>query len=177
MNDKKISKFLSLVLRHRPKVIGLQLDDQGWAEVPDLLEKMKIKGINLDLTALIQLVDTNDKQRFKLSKNFKKIRANQGHSLPIDLAIKSKEPPSVLFHGTATRFLTSIKENGLLKMNRQHVHLSTDHLTAKKVGERHGKPLILTIDTKRMFQNGKAFYLSENGVWLTDSVPFQYIKF
>ncbi|SRR5690606_12915858 len=166
----KTSKFLSLVLRHKPEEIGLTLDSDGWAEVNELLQKTDIRFEDLN-----EIVSTNDKKRFAFSDDFKKIRANQGHSIDIDLNLVPTTPPKILFHGTAEKNIASILEKGLLKQDRNYVHLSADIDTAKKVGMRYGKPVILKISALKMHQNGYKFYLSKNGVWLTDFVPSEYI--
>lgn len=177
MNLVKISKRLSLVLRHNPDSIGLTLDPQGWANVDELLGCLTSNGSHISLDQLRKIVSENDKKRFKFSEDGKLIRASQGHSIKIDLGITSVEPPNVLYHGTATRLLDSIQIEGLMKRSRQHVHLSADLSTATKVGQRHGKPVILTIRAKEMHQSGHLFYLSDNQVWLTDSVPVEFIDF
>lgn len=169
-NLKPISKFLSFVLRHRPEEIGLTLDTQGWADVDELIAKAPTK-YKITRTALREVVATNDKQRFALSQNGNRIRANQGHSTNVDLALTSIEPPETLYHGTATQFLDSILVEGLKPGSRQHVHLSGDIKTASKVGQRHGKPVILTLPARLMHDAGHTFYRSENGVWLTDHIP------
>jgi len=174
---KKISKFLSLVLRHRPEVLELQLDENGWASVDELLGKMNRDPYSLNLEDLKEIVETNDKQRFVFSEDYRLIRANQGHSVEVDLALEEKTPPGILYHGTAIKNLDSIKSQGLIKGSRHHVHLSADHETAIKVGSRHGKPVVLEIQAMNMYQAGIVFYQSENGVWLTDTVPVQFIKF
>lgn len=166
-----ISKFISLVLRHRPDKIGLKLDSHGWASVEELLGKASIS-----FEDLCEIVATNEKKRFAFNSDKTLIRASQGHSISVDLEMKAVQPPDVLFHGTAEKNLKSIMDGGLKKMNRNHVHLSKDWQTAYNVGIRHGKPVILTIDSKAMVQNGYKFFLSENGVWLTDSVPTKYIS-
>jgi len=168
---KKISKFLSLLLRHKPQSIGLKLDANGWADIDELIEKSK--NIKLNRALIDEVVAQNDKQRFIIENN--RIRANQGHSIDVDLEFKAIEPPNMLYHGTATRFLDSIMKTGLTKQNRQHVHLSQEIETAISVGKRHGKVALLEIDAQKMFEKGYEFYLSENGVWLTDSVPLEYI--
>ena len=170
-NIKKISKFLSLLLRHNPQTIGLKLDTNGWADIDEIIEKSK--NIELNRALIDEVVAKNDKQRFVIKEN--KIRANQGHSIDVDLEFKSVTPPNMLYHGTATRFLDSIMKTGLTKQKRQHVHLSKEIATAIAVGKRHGKVVLLEIDSKKMFDNGYKFYLSENGVWLTDVVPVEYI--
>lgn len=174
---KKISKFLSLVLRHRPEVLELQLDENGWASVKELLQKMNRGPYALSFEDLKEIVETNDKQRFIFSDDYSHIRANQGHSVSADLGLQEKVPPGILYHGTAIQNLESIKAKGLIKGSRNHVHLSSDHETAVKVGIRHGKPVVLEIQAMNMYQAGLVFYLSENGVWLTDQVPVQFIKF
>ncbi|MEZ4711381.1 MAG: RNA 2'-phosphotransferase [Caldilineaceae bacterium] len=170
----KISKFLSYVLRHNPDAIGLKLDSAGWAAVDELLTCAAHDGQQITLELLNEVVATNDKKRFALSVDGKYIRASQGHSIRVDLELEPVEPPEQLFHGTATRFLASIQQSGLQPRNRHHVHLSSDHETAIKVGQRHGKPVILEVDARRMVADGHLFYRSENGVWLTEKVPPAY---
>ncbi|MFQ5796239.1 MAG: RNA 2'-phosphotransferase [Candidatus Bipolaricaulia bacterium] len=171
----RISKFLSLVLRHRPETIGLSLDQGGWARVDKLLIKANRAGKSLNEALLRQVVERNDKQRFSLSEDGLKIRANYGHSIPVDLGLEPLMPPEFLFHGTAARVLESIKRQGLLPRKRNHVHLSPDERTAVQVGKRHGKPIVLTIQAGRMYKHGFEFYRSGNGVWLTEQVPARYI--
>jgi putative RNA 2'-phosphotransferase len=168
----KVSKYLSFVLRHKPESIALELDTHGWAKIDELIEK--IHEMELTKELIEEVVAKNDKQRFIIEGD--KIRANQGHSIEIDLELEAVEPPDVLYHGTATRFLESIMQNGLTKQERQYVHLSKNIETAIAVGKRHGKVVILELDSKRMFEEGYLFYLSKNGVWLTDSVPTVYLK-
>ncbi len=178
MNEKQtkqISKFLSLILRHNPDKIGLTLDENGWANVNELISKSKIR---FNLTQLEEVVVTNNKKRFSFNDDKTKIRANQGHSLKnIDLELTALEPPQFLYHGTVAKFMESIKKTGLQKMSRQHVHLSHERETAINVGSRRGKAIILSIRTLEMYKNGFKFYCSENGVWLTDEVPTEYIEF
>lgn len=174
---KRLSKFLSLVLRHRPETIGLTLDEGGWADVDELLVKSQSRQVNLDPATLRFIVEHNDKQRFAFSDDSTKIRASQGHSLPVRLGLEAKQPPKLLYHGTATRNLDSIKAQGLLKGARHHVHLSEDEDTARKVGMRYGTPVVLRIDAERMYQDGTEFYQSENGVWLTETVASHYVVF
>lgn len=168
------SKFLSFVLRHKPEAIGLTLDPQGWASIPKLIEKASSE-ISLTQDLINQVVATNDKQRFSLSEDGRRIRANQGHSIKVDLDFTPKVPPSILYHGTATRFLPSIRKDGLSPGQRHHVHLSTDTKTATAVGQRYGKPIVLQIAAGEMYQQGFEFFLSENGVWLTEKVPVRYL--
>lgn len=174
---RKTSKFLSLILRHKPEMIGLTLDAQGWAHVEELLQKINAHGHALTLEDLQVVVAQNDKQRFAFSADGTRIRANQGHSLPIDLGLQPVVPPGELYHGTAQHNLLSIREKGLLKGSRHHVHLSSDEETARKVGARYGNPVVLRIATDRMHADGVLFYQADNGVWLTDEVPVAYINF
>ncbi|WP_428740778.1 RNA 2'-phosphotransferase [Tenacibaculum sp.] len=181
MNEKDLkrtSKFLSLILRHQPEKIGLTLDTHGWASVDELIKKSNSNNISFTKEELDFVVRTNDKQRFTFNEDKTKIRANQGHSLKnVTIVTETKTPPPFLYHGTVAKFIPSIKENGLQKMSRQHVHLSSDLETAKKVGSRRGKPIILTVQSDHMHKKGFKFFLSENGVWLTNLVPTQFIKF
>jgi len=180
MNEKtakNISKFLSLVLRHSPETIGLKLDENGWADVAELIEKCNKKGNTLDLELLDYVVSNNDKKRFAFNADKTKIRASQGHSISVELNLNEREPLEFLYHGTVDKFLENIRKEGLQKMSRQHVHLSKDHETAIKVGSRRGAPQILTIRSGEMHKDGFKFYLSENNVWLTDEVPAKYIQF
>lgn len=178
MNDlKNKSKFLSLVLRHKPETIGITMDPNGWVKVDELIEKCNRNNFFLDFNLLEQIVYTNDKKRFSFSNDLQNIRANQGHSVDIDLALEAKTAPALLYHGTVEKFMDSIKAKGLLKMSRQHVHLSQDVETATKVGSRRGKPVILEIDAARMQAEGFVFYQSENGLWLCDEVPVRFILF
>lgn len=174
--QKHISKFMSLVLRHQPEIIDLKLNANGWANLEELIQKMNQKGKKVNLEIIQEVVASNDKKRFIISEDGLKIRANQGHSISIDLDLKPTDPPSILYHGTATRFLKSILETGLEKRNRQHVHLSKDLATATQVGKRHGKLVILKVLSKEMQTDGFTFYQSENAVWLTDHVPTKYIE-
>lgn len=174
---KKISKFLSLILRHKPEIVNLNLDEKGWANVKELMEKCSSHSVNFTAEELDEVVQTNDKKRFIFNEDKTRIRANQGHSVDIDLALNPQQPPEFLYHGTAKANLDSILDKGIEKRNRQHVHLSSDKETAIKVGMRHGKAIILTIMTGQMYKDGFLFYLSENNVWLTDFVDSKYIKF
>lgn len=171
----KISKLLSFVLRHKPESISLTLDEHGWASVAELIEKAQSQ-ITLTPELIKQVAVTNDKKRFSLSDDGQFIRANQGHSIRVDLKLLSKEPPVILYHGTATRFLNSIKQEGLKPGQRHHVHLSSDIETATAVGKRYGKPVILEVAAGAMHQQGFEFFLSDNGVWLTDSVPTNFLE-
>ena len=173
----KISKFLSLVLRHKPDAIGITLDDAGWIDIATLLTAAAAHNMTFSREELLQVIAASDKQRFALSDDTLRIRANQGHSIPVDLALKPLTPPEILYHGTAARFLTAIRQDGLRKMQRQHVHLCADIDTASNVGERHGKLAMLHIRAGDMHRAGLLFFQSANGVWLTDSVPPAYILF
>ena len=174
---KSKSKFLSLVLRHKPEEIDLQLDPEGWADLDELIRLAGAKGVSLTPALVQEIVATNDKKRFALDGSGKRIRANQGHSVSVDLKLVAVEPPPTLFHGTATRFVSSIRELGLVSGSRQHVHLSEKSATATQVGSRHGKPVVLVVQAIEMHLAGHAFYISDNGVWVTDSVPCHYIQF
>lgn len=175
---KRISKFISLVLRHRPELIGIDLDPQGWAKTQELIEKSKSKDVQFTMEDLNEIVITNDKKRFSFNEDRTKIRANQGHSLKyVDLEMKPIESPAILYHGTVVKFIDSIRKQGLIKRSRQHVHLSLDIETANKVGSRRGVPVILEIEAQKMYSAGYQFYRSENGVWLTDHIPSEFINF
>ncbi len=167
---------MSLVLRHQPEAIGVALDENGWANVEDMIKKMKASGKNTDKELIEMVVETNDKKRFAFNEDKTLIRANHGHSIEVELNLEEAIPPAILYHGTADRFLPSILKQGLIKQQRQHVHLSWQSETAKAVGSRHGKPVILNINAGAMHKDGFIFYLSANNVWLTDAVPVQYIS-
>jgi putative RNA 2'-phosphotransferase len=175
-SDVKISKFLSLILRHEPGKIGVTLDAQGWIEVDVLLAAMVRHRRPLSRRELEDVVENNDKKRFAFSADGLRIRANQGHSTEVDLALEPRTPPERLFHGTVEKFLDAIFAEGLKKGARHHVHLSPDLETAKRVGQRRGKPVILSVATGEMHRAGHVFFLSENGVWLTDHVPPQFLE-
>ena len=176
-NTVRISKLLSLVLRHQPQKIGLHLDAVGWADVDELLQKSNHAGMRLDRELLEYVVATNDKKRFSFSDDGKRIRANQGHSIPVDLGLSPLKPPPELYHGTVERFLEGIRSHGLLAQNRNYVHLSKDRETAEKVGQRRGKAMILVIQAGKMHGENYKFFLSENGVWFTAEVPVEFIIF
>lgn len=170
MNDKSLSKFISLILRHKPETIGIKLDENGWADVEKLLS-----GVKINFSALERIVRENDKQRFTFNEDKTKIRANQGHSLKVDVELEEKIPPQFLYHGTIERFAKSIDAQGILKGNRLYVHLSADIETAKKVAARRkGSPVIYKISAQIMQRDGCKFFQSKNGVWLTDFVPPKY---
>lgn len=169
----KISKYLSFILRHKPDEIGLALDANGWGSIDELISRTKKFPLTRELIDIV--VETNDKQRFSISDDGSRIRANQGHSITIDLDLPSIEPPVVLLHGTAERFWPGIEAQGLIRKNRHHVHLTESVAVAKSVGGRYGKPLILQIDSSSMQQDGFQFYKTANNVWLVESVPPQYL--
>ncbi len=171
----KLSVFISLVLRHKPDAAGIQLDEHGWANADELIEGIKNTGRQIDMDILEEIVRTDNKQRYSFNEDKTLIRANQGHSILVDVELEEKQPPQYLYHGTADRFLDSIVIEGLKPMNRLYVHLSNDKETAVKVGKRHGKPVVLKIKAEEMWKDGIKFYLSQNGVWLTKYVDKQYI--
>jgi putative RNA 2'-phosphotransferase len=172
-----VSKFLSLVLRHKPETIGLTLDAHGWADVDDLIRRVTESGRTLTRPLLERVVAENDKKRFAFSADGTRIRASQGHSVEVELALPPADPPGVLYHGTAARFLDSIRAGGLHSGSRQHVHLSADEATATTVGRRHGKAVVLVVRAAEMVAAGHVFYFSANGVWLTDRVPTEFLVF
>lgn len=169
---KNLSKFLSFLLRHNPQKLDLQMDKQGWVSVAELLEKLN----DVSMEMLETVVAENNKKRFAFNEDKTKIRASQGHSVPIDLAYSPVEPPEFLFHGTAVQNIDAIKKSGIVKGSRHHVHLSSERETAINVGQRHGKPVVLTIYAQKMHEAGHEFFVSENGVWLTDIVPVEFIE-
>lgn len=170
--SKEISKILSYALRHKPESLGLNLDKNGWVSVEELFSRLLIvKKISLNQLELDNIVQTNDKKRFSYNEDKTKIRANQGHSIDIDLELTQKTPPEILYHGTAEKNFESILKSGINKGSRHHVHLSQDIETAKSVGSRHGKPIILKINTRLMMSLGYKFYQSNNNVWLVDFIP------
>lgn len=175
MNTEKLSKFISLILRHKPEEIGITLDEHGWAKVEDLINGINKSGRHIDMDILEEIVKTDNKQRYSFNEDKTKIRANQGHSIPVTIEFKELEPPKTLYHGTATKSLAGIMQQGIKSMSRLYVHLSKDFETAKQVGTRHGECVVLVINAKRMYENGIKFYLSENGVWLTEYVDTKYI--
>jgi len=176
MKSKNISKFLSLILRHKPEELNITLDEYGWASVDEIIVKMTKRKMPISRAVLEKIVAENDKQRFTFSDDGTKIRANQGHSIKVNLELKAETPPQTLYHGTGAQNEQSILKKGILKSNRQHVHLSADKATAKKVGGRHGKPIIFQIDTYKMLEDGITFFQSKNEVWLTDYVDPKYIS-
>ncbi|MBQ6867908.1 MAG: RNA 2'-phosphotransferase [Clostridia bacterium] len=169
------SRFISLILRHKPSEIGIELDEHGWANVAELIE-----GINkkqpFDMAQLEEIVASDDKQRYSFNEDKTLIRANQGHSIPVDVELKESLPPDILYHGTGEKYVSSINDMGLIPKSRLYVHLSKDMETAVNVGKRHGKPVIYIVDSKKMAADGYKFYLSVNNVWLTKKVPVEYLR-
>ena len=179
MNNQlvKLSKFLSFVLRHKPQSIGITLDTEGWVPVDELVAAAAGHGQSISREQLDEVVARNDKKRFSFSPDGRLIRANQGHSVEVDLGLVPVEPPELLYHGTVERFLDSIREKGLIRGNRHHVHLSADRETAARVGQRRGRPVVLVVEAGRMQRDGHPFFRSENGVWLTETVPVNFLQF
>jgi putative RNA 2'-phosphotransferase len=175
MRDVRASKFLSLILRHRPEAAGIGLDAEGWADVGALLAGMARRGHALGFEDLVRVVETNDKRRFAFNEDRSRIRAVQGHSRAVDLGYAPTEPPEYLFHGTVGRFVDSIRAQGLVPGARRHVHLSPDRQTAEKVGRRRGQPVILTIGSRTMAEARHLFWRADNGVWLALHVPVEFI--
>ncbi len=173
----QISKFVSLILRHKPDAIGISLDEHGWADVRELIEGINASGnYHLDMETLEEIVRIDDKQRYSFNDDHTLIRANQGHSIPVDVELDEVIPPDILYHGTGEKYTASIDQQGLLPKSRLYVHLSADIETARKVGARHGCPIIYAVDCRQMTKDGFKFFLSKNQVWLTRSVPPVYLK-
>jgi putative RNA 2'-phosphotransferase len=175
MNTTKISKKLSLHLRHAPEQLGITLGPGGWVPVDELLKALAEHGFRITRGQLDEVVETSDKQRFAFDETGTLVRANQGHSVPVDLDLPVTQPPAVLYHGTVAKFVPAIFESGLEPMNRHHVHLSATVDTATKVGERRGVPVVLRVDAARMAADGHEFRVSANGVWLAEHVPPAYL--
>ena len=175
MGDKETSKFISLILRHKPETIGIQLDEHGWANVDEIIDGIG-KTRSFDMQDLERIVVEDSKQRYSFNEDKTLIRANQGHSIPVDVELEEKEPPAVLWHGTGEKFTASIDKEGLIPKSRLYLHLSANPETAKKVGQRHGKPVVYKINAGQMFEDGYKFYLSVNGVWLTKRVLVEYLQ-
>lgn len=174
LND--ISKFLSFVLRHEPQAIGLSLDSEGWADIDSLIAGANQTGKSLSRDLIQHVVNTSDKKRFSISEDGQRIRAAQGHSTnSVSISYPEKQPPEILYHGTAIRFLESILKEGLKPGERQYVHLSEDEQTAVTVGKRYGKPVVLKIEALRMHQQGFKFFQAENGVWLVNQIPVDFL--
>lgn len=172
--DTDTSKFISLILRHKPETIGIALDEHGWANVEELIEGVS-KTRKLDMETLERIVAEDEKQRYSFNEDKTLIRANQGHSIPVDVELEEVVPPETLYHGTGEKYIASIDAQGLIPKSRLYVHLSGDKETAAKVGARHGKPVIYIVRSGAMYRNGFKFYRSVNGVWLTKEVPVKYL--
>ena len=175
MSLQNTSKYISLILRHKPEVIGIALDEHGWASVDELIAGVA-KTHSLTMELLEEIVRTDEKQRYSFNEDHTLIRANQGHSIPVDVGLPEMVPPALLYHGTGEKYVASIDAQGLLPKSRLYVHLSPDVETARKVGARHGRPVIYTVDAAAMHRDGHVFYRSVNGVWLTKSVPVKYLQ-
>lgn len=174
-NKINISKYISLILRHKPEEIGITLDEHGWANVSELIEGIsKSHEFNMDM--LEDIVATDNKQRYSFNEDHTLIRANQGHSIPVDVKLEEVIPPEILYHGTGEKYVASIDQQGLIPKSRLYVHLSGDKETAVKVGQRHGKPVIYIVKSGEMSKDGICFYRSVNGVWLTKAVPIKYLE-
>lgn len=176
MNLQNISRYMSLILRHKPEIIDISLDEHGWAAVNELINGIARNNEGFDMATLEEIVKTDNKQRYSFNADKTLIRANQGHSIPVDVELEEKEPPEFLYHGTGEKYVSSILEQGLIPKSRLYVHLSKDVETAKNVGRRHGKEVVYIIAAHEMYQDGYKFYLSVNGVWLAKGVPLQYMQ-
>lgn len=172
--DQDTSKFISLILRHKPETIGIALDEHGWANVEELIEGVT-KTHKLDMETLERIVAEDEKQRYSFNEDKTLIRANQGHSIPVDVELEEVVPPETLYHGTGEKYVASIDAQGLIPKSRLYVHLSGDKETARTVGARHGKPVIYEVKSGEMHRDGFKFYRSANGVWLTKEVPVKYL--
>ena len=175
MSLKETSKFMSLILRHKPETIGIEMDEHGWADVDELIEGIS-KTHKIDMEILEEIVRSDEKQRYSFNDDKTKIRANQGHSIPVDVELEEKEPPEELWHGTGEKFVEAIDRDGLISKSRLYVHLSKDEETARNVGARHGRPVLYVVKAGQMHKDGYKFYLSKNGVWLTKKVPVEYLE-
>lgn len=169
--QNNLSRYIALILRHRPDVIGITLDEHGWASVSDLLS-----GIEITMEMLEKIVEEDSKQRYSFNQDKTLIRANQGHSVKVDVELKECIPPDILYHGTGIKYCSSINKQGLIPKSRLYVHLSKDIETATNVGNRHGEPFVYKVKAKNMYNDGYKFFLSQNGVWLTKEVPVCYLK-
>ena len=175
MTLKDTSKFISLILRHKPETIGISLDEHGWAKVDELIEGIA-KTQKFDMEMLEEIVRSDEKNRYSFNDDKTLIRANQGHSICVDVELEEKVPPDILFHGTGEKYAASINEQGIISKSRLYVHLSCDYDTAIKVGKRHGLPVVYRISADKMHEDGYKFFLSVNGVWVTKYVPVKYIQ-
>lgn len=175
MGLNETSKYISLILRHKPETIGITLDEHGWANVDELIAGIA-KTQSFDMAMLEEIVATDNKQRYSFNEDHTLIRANQGHSIPVDVELKEICPPEILYHGTGEKYVSSIDEQGLIPKSRLYVHLSKEEETAVNVGKRHGKPVVYKVHSGDMHRDGYVFYQSVNGVWLTKSVPVKYLE-
>ena len=175
MSLKDVSKYMSLILRHKPDAIGITLDEHGWANVDELIAGIA-KDNEFNMEILEEIVRTDEKQRYSFNEDKTLIRANQGHSIPVDVELEELVPPEILWHGTGEKYVSSIDKQGLIPKSRLYVHLSKDEETAINVGSRHGKPVIYLVSATKMYEDGYKFYRSVNGVWLTKGVPLQYLQ-
>lgn len=175
MNLQNISKYMSLILRHKPEVIGICIDEHGWANVEKLIQGIAKNNHGFNMEALEEIVKTDNKQRYSFNDDKTLIRANQGHSIQVDVELEEKEPPNVLYHGTGEKYVASIDQDGLIPKSRLYVHLSKDVKTARAVGRRHGKEIIYSVNSAQMYKDGYKFYLSKNGIWLTKKAPMKYL--
>ena len=174
---KNTSQFISLILRHKPESIGISLDEHGWADVKKLITGVnRSKDHFLDMETLEEIVQSDEKQRYSFNEDHTLIRTNQGHSIPVDVELEERIPPEEIYHGTGEKYVSPIDEQSLIPKSRLYVHLSADVSTAKKVGSRHGRSVIYTVDCKKMTEDGYKFFLSANGLWLTKSVPAGYLS-
>ena len=171
---RNISKYISLILRHKPEVIGITLDPHGWADVSELIAGVN-KTYPFDMKTLERVVSKDEKQRYSFNENKTLIRANQGHSIPVDVELSNAKPPEILYHGTGQKYVESIDKQGLIPKSRLYVHLSTDVETALKVVKRHGLPIVYSVNSGDMYRDGITFYLSANNIWLTKSIPVKYL--
>lgn len=176
MNLENISRYMSLILRHKPDVIGISLDEHGWANVNELINGIAKNNTGFNMESLEEIVRTDSKQRYSFNDDKTLIRANQGHSIPVDVELEEKEPPEYLYHGTGEKYVESINRQGLIPKSRLYVHLSKNVKTAESVGERHGRPTVYLVHSGKMYKDGYKFYLSANGVWLTKKVPVEYLQ-
>lgn len=176
MKLNNISKYISLILRHKPEVIGISLDKHGWADVSDLINGIKRDNPEFDMQVLEKIVSTDSKQRYSFNEDKTMIRANQGHSVPVDVELEEKQPPKFLYHGTGEKYVKSIDKTGLVPKSRLYVHLSKDIATAEQVGRRHGKEIVYQVSAGQMYKDGYKFFLSANNVWLTKEVPVKYLE-
>lgn len=176
MDLNNISKYISLILRHKPEVIGIKLDEHGWANVTELIDGIKKDNPEFDMATLEEIVSTDSKGRYSFNDDKTLIRANQGHSIPVDIELEEKQPPEFLYHGTGEKYVTSIDKIGLIPKSRLYVHLSKDVETSEQVGKRHGKEVVYQVNAGQMCRDGYKFFLSANNVWLTKEVPVKYLE-